>query len=148
MSKFWGVVEHLLQSKPPSPMIHGLDLHAHLCRTSILLDSCVSAIRHRNRMCRVRLRELSAGIEQHKGRHGFFCEAVITNLESLKTIVGERYQTVTCFGVDPEEIIALVVDSGWTGIDRVVPVGKALDFGVVWDGYSLIESLSRVVADC
>jgi hypothetical protein len=69
-------------------------------------------------------------------------------VESLKTIVGERYQTVTCFGVDPEEIISLVVDTGWTGIDRVVPVGKALDIGVVWDGYNLIESLSRIVADC
>jgi Acyl-CoA reductase (LuxC) len=148
MLRFWGAVEHVLLSKPLFPVMQGLDKYAQLCRVSILLDSCVSVTRHRNLICRVRLKELSSGIEHHKGQYGFFFEAVIKSVESLKTIVGERYQTVTCFGVDPEEIISLVVDTGWTGIDRVVPVGKALDIGVVWDGYNLIESLSRVVADC
>jgi Acyl-CoA reductase (LuxC) len=148
MLNFWGAVEHLLLSKPPPPVIHGLDKYAHLCRISILLDSCESVTRHRNLICRVRLRELSSGIEDYKGQHGFFFEAVVKSVESLKIIVGERYQTVTCFGVDPEEIIALVVDTGLTGVDRVIPVGKALDISVVWDGYNLIESLSRMVADC
>jgi Acyl-CoA reductase (LuxC) len=148
MLRFWGAVEHLLLSKPPSPVMHGLDKYTHLCRISVLLDSCVSVTRHQNLIYRVRLRELSSGIEHYKGRYGFFFEAVVKSVESLKTIVGERYQTVTCFGVDPEEIISLVVNMGWTGIDRVVPVGKALDIGVVWDGYNLIETLSRTVADC
>lgn len=148
MVRFWEAVEQRLRSKPPFPVMQALDKYTHLCRVAILLDSCMSVTRHQNLIYRVRLKELSSGIEQYKGQYGFFFEAVIKGVESLKTIVGERYQTVTCFGVDPEEVISLVVERGWTGIDRVVPVGKALDLGVVWDGYHLIESLSRVVADC
>jgi L-lactate dehydrogenase len=31
------------------------------------------------------------------------------------------------------------------GIDRAVPMGKSMDFSLVWDGYDLIRSLSRKV---
>jgi hypothetical protein len=39
-----------------------------------------------------------------------------------------------------------VISNGLTGIDRVVSVGKALDIGVIWDGYDLIRTMSRIVA--
>jgi len=32
-----------------------------------------------------------------------------------------------------------------SGIDRIVPVGKALDMDVTWDGYDIVRSLSRVI---
>lgn len=35
--------------------------------------------------------------------------------------------------------------SGVKGIDRVVEVGKSMDFGFVWDGYDLRERLTRRV---
>ena len=31
------------------------------------------------------------------------------------------------------------------GVDRVVPVGQALDMSVLWDGYNMLEALSRVI---
>ena len=31
------------------------------------------------------------------------------------------------------------------GIDRVVPIGKALDMNLIWDGYDVINSLSRII---
>ena len=31
------------------------------------------------------------------------------------------------------------------GIDRVVPLGRTLDFSLNWDGYDLIYSMSRVL---
>jgi hypothetical protein len=30
------------------------------------------------------------------------------------------------------------------GIDRIVPVGEAMDIGSTWDGFDLIRTLSRV----
>jgi hypothetical protein len=39
----------------------------------------------------------------------------------------------------------MVVSNGLSGIDRIVPVGKALDMGVIWDGYDLIRTMSRIV---
>jgi hypothetical protein len=31
------------------------------------------------------------------------------------------------------------------GVDRIVPIGTALDIGIYWDGYDLIRTLSRVI---
>ena len=32
-----------------------------------------------------------------------------------------------------------------SGIDRIVPIGRTLDMGIVWDGYDLPRTLSRVI---
>ena len=29
------------------------------------------------------------------------------------------------------------------GIDRIVPMGKSMDFSLIWDGYDLIRQMSR-----
>ena len=31
------------------------------------------------------------------------------------------------------------------GIDRIVPVGQALDIGLVWDGYNIDKFLTRII---
>jgi len=38
------------------------------------------------------------------------------------------------------------VREGLTGIDRIVPIGKTMEIGMVWDGYNLTESLSRIIS--
>ena len=32
------------------------------------------------------------------------------------------------------------------GIDRVVKIGKTMEFGFIWDGYDLRERLTREIA--
>jgi hypothetical protein len=147
MLRFWGAVHRVLDTKAILAPIHAVDKYVHLCRTALAMPECIGANWQDNRIHRVRLCELPAGIEDHRGRHGFFLEYAAPDLGGLKAIVGERYQTLTYFGVMPDDIIQFVVREGLTGIDRVVPVGKALDMGVIWDGYDLIASLSRVIAN-
>ena len=81
-----------------------------------------------------------------RGKGGYFYEYELRSLEELCSIVTEQYQTITCYGIPPEEVRELVLSHGLRGIDRVVPVGKAMDIGIIWDGYDLVEVLSRVVA--
>ena len=57
----------------------------------------------------------------------------------------EKFQTATYFGIDPEELRDFVLREQVRGIDRIVPVGKALDIDAVWDGYDVIGMLSRIV---
>ena len=59
--------------------------------------------------------------------------------------MNERYQTLTYFGVDKTQLQDFVVSRRLRGIDRVVPIGRALDMNIVWDGYDVVASLSRVV---
>jgi hypothetical protein len=53
---------------------------------------------------------------------------------------------MTYFGVNLDVLRNFITGSRVAGIDRVVPIGSALDIGPIWDGYDLIRSLSRVVS--
>lgn len=147
IARFWESVEGILRTKGSIPPVHAVDQYVHLCRTAISLPASGAVTRHENRIYRVRLQELPPDIEEYRGQHGFFFEHVIDSLNVLKAIVNARYQTLTCYGVDRVEIARFIAEEGLTGIDRVVPVGKALDMGVIWDGYDLIGTLSRVISD-
>ena len=39
-----------------------------------------------------------------------------------------------------------ILNNNLLGIDRFVPIGKALGIDIVWDGYEVVKSLSRVVS--
>ena len=69
----------------------------------------------------------------------------MTAPEEMCPVVNEKYQTLTYFGLEPEDLRKMVIGSRLRGIDRIVPVGKAMDIGVVWDGYDIIGMLSRIV---
>ncbi len=69
----------------------------------------------------------------------------MNTLEGLCPIVNEKYQTLTYFGVEAEKLQEMVMKNCLRGIDRIVPVGKAMDIGIVWDGYDIIGILSRII---
>jgi hypothetical protein len=54
-------------------------------------------------------------------------------------------QTVTYFGFEPEILVTSIKESGFLGIDRIVPFGAAFDMTPTWDGIDTIRSLSRVI---
>jgi hypothetical protein len=135
----------MLQTKPAPPGIHAVDKYTHLCRTAIQLEGTRALPMPNNLIYRVALSKLPENIADFRGRHGFFFETIDNDLMQLDRIVGERYQTLTFFGVEADLLVGRIVDARLPGIDRVVPVGKALDIGVIWDGYDLIRSMSRIV---
>ena len=89
----------------------------------------------------------SVGDELMRFKHnsGFFFEQDIDVLEDILPICGERLQTLTYYGLKKEELAAFVTQSRPRGIDRAVPMGKSMDFALIWDGYDLIRQLSRKV---
>ena len=42
-------------------------------------------------------------------------------------------------------MVQMVQENMPTGIDRIVPIGKSLDFSNVWDGFDLFRSFTREV---
>jgi hypothetical protein len=48
-------------------------------------------------------------------------------------------QTVSYFGIETA-VFSAWLSKGINGIDRVVPIGAALDFNIIWDGIDLTES--------
>lgn len=76
---------------------------------------------------------------------GLFLEYGDLDITSLEKLVDLRCQTLVYFGFDSDNILEWIRKAGLKGIDRVVPIGRAADFSFVWDGFDLIESMSREI---
>ena len=78
-------------------------------------------------------------------RFGAFLECHLDGVASLQDYVRPKVQTVTYFGFEREELIQIISEQSSSGVDRFVPVGRALEMGLVWDGKDIIRSLSKSV---
>jgi hypothetical protein len=79
--------------------------------------------------------------EHHCG-NGLFIEEYISSICDLIEIIDRKTQTITYFGISIEKLQnEFTLNSIFP--DRVVPLGKSLDFSTVWDGYDLLESMTR-----
>ena len=77
---------------------------------------------------------------------GFFVECFTAALEDLAPAVQPNDQTLTYMGFTREDMAAAAPVLCTTGIDRIVPVGQALAFSPVWDGYVLLTELTRRIS--
>ena len=77
---------------------------------------------------------------------GFFVECFIGELDDLAAVVQPGDQTLGYIGFTREEMQAAATALCSRGIDRIVPVGQALTFEPVWDGYVLLAELTRRIS--
>lgn len=76
---------------------------------------------------------------------GFLSLRPVKEIGEVTASFTARDQTLTHFGLQPEELESLAGLAATRGVARLVPVGSALDFDTVWDGYDLLGELTRVV---
>ena len=81
----------------------------------------------------------------YKYNCGFYFEKDINDLSEIANVCDIRCQTLTYFGIHKEEFEGFLEKVRPIGIDRIVPIGKSMDFALVWDGYDLIRQMSRKI---
>ena len=146
-ARFWNAVERVVRENYALEPIKQVDKYTRLLRDAVELDgNAALCARHQEYLYRVKLKALPTDMEALRGRYGYFYEYHSEHLDDLAPIVTSRYQTLTYFGVSPESLRDLVIGNRLSGIDRIVPVGRALDLDVTWDGYDIIRSLSRFIS--
>lgn len=99
---------------------------------------------HRNALATLELAEVSATPRHWLGA-GTFPFVTVPDLAELVPFVRRRDQTLTHFGFDRDELMALASRLGGRGVDRIVPFGAALTFAPVWDGHDLLREFVRLV---
>lgn len=77
---------------------------------------------------------------------GLFFEGALGCLPDMLPLLSRKVQTVTYIGLDREAFVAFLSSYPVAGIDRVVPVGKALDFQPVWDGFDMPRMFLREIS--
>lgn len=81
-----------------------------------------------------------------KDRHcgnGLFLEDSLSVLSELAVHLTDREQTLSIFGFDRATVATLLKALPSRALDRIVPIGKALEFSPVWDGFDLIDTFAR-----
>ena len=98
-----------------------------------------------NLISRVRVAELTEKLTAYKAGSGFFIEYAAQELAELRPLCGRSCQTLSYYGVERETLLRVVLAMRPAGVDRIVPMGRTMDFTLVWDGVDLIRTMSRAV---
>lgn len=97
-----------------------------------------------NLIVRVQVPEITGDLMDLKDNSGYFFEYDCDDIMALRPLCDDkRCQTVALLG--DKAILRPLLESAPKGIDRVVPVGKTMDFDLIWDGYDLYEQLTRCI---
>ena len=144
-SRMWSTLEEHIKTRYSIEPIHVMDKFVAACGNILSNGNIDHVERHDNLLYRFELSSLIDRQQEQRGYFGTIHEVSIYSLDQLASIVDDRFQTLTYFGFDQEFLESFVMRNRLRGIDRIVPVGKALDMGSIWDGYDIVSSLSRIV---
>lgn len=97
-----------------------------------------------NNIVRVWLDIPALHAELHCGA-GLFFESAISGLDDILPLLSRQIQTVTYIGITTEQWQDFLKTRPVAGIDRIIPIGKALDFNYIWDGYDMPKLLLREI---
>ena len=97
-------------------------------------------------LTRLELGAFDETLMDYRYNSGFFYEKEISSLSELLPLCGERCQTLSYYGIPPETLREFLRTARPRGIDRAVPIGKTMDFSLVWDGCDLIRTMSRRIS--
>ena len=139
---FWTAVQDEVKRKYEFQAVLAVDKLTAFYRQAIAMDIQKEPIED-NTLVRVKLKQLSPVIDEFRCAGGYFSEYVASSLDEMAAIVKNRYQTLAYYGLNREELNRFVVDNRLVGIDRIVPLGETTSFSFTWDGYNLIQTLSR-----
>lgn len=141
---FWEKLWKVVAEKYVFQAVQYVDKLTICCLVAAALDG-IRVIRMRdNRIVRIELEKLSPMIQEYRGNSGLFYEYEMEDAMELALVCNEKVQTIAVLG--DEKVLLPLIQTGVKGIDRVVRIGRTMDFGFVWDGYDLRERMTREIS--
>jgi hypothetical protein len=144
-NQFWELLDSYVRKNYNLLSVSAVDKYNRFCQNAIDINMPFKLIRHGNHIYRILLDKLPDNIHSYRGNCGYFFEYDASNLSDITHIISKKYQTLTYFGLDKLSLKNFVIDNKLNGIDRIVPIGQALDINLNWDGYDIIGTLSRYI---
>jgi hypothetical protein len=99
-----------------------------------------------NWLYRIEVQQMQSALINFIGNSGFFIEYTLqSSIEELLPILTDKFQTLSYYGLDSIDIKTQIAKLKPKGVDRIVPLGRTMEFDLFWDGYDLIRELSREI---
>ncbi len=76
---------------------------------------------------------------------GLFYELSISSMNDLNKFIIRKDQTIGVYGLKEKIIKEFIEQNLPKGIDRIVQVGKMMDFSNIWDGHDLLREFCREI---
>ena len=142
--KFWSKLEEVVMNEYDMKPIQAVDKFDSFCVLAANMKG-VKLVGENNIVQRVEVPQLIPEIMEYKNSGGYFFEYEANELEEIVPMLSKSCQTIAYLGVEKERIQNIVRINGVRGVDRIMPVGKTMELQFVWDGYDMIETMSRVI---
>lgn len=150
ISLFWNCFDNLLEKKqnPLSPSRKMLRMASMVDCSIVLGEALTTSMSKPFERISVSPSELTEGLFSANRGLGMFFESRSKSVSDLEPILKlPKLQTVTYYGIDKHVISQFVKETANIfGVDRIVPLGRALDFSLVWDGRFCLDVLTRKLA--
>lgn len=141
---FWKLEHEIVKKKYQFQSIMGINK----LTSSYLVAAAKPGIRIENQkdnyIIRINVPEIKPELMEFKDNSGYFFEYDCDDILEIREFCNNTHcQTIGFLG--EKKLIMPLLKSKIKGVDRVVPIGKTMDFDFIWDGYNLVERLTRII---
>lgn len=141
---FWDSLEKEVSDRYELQPIQAVDKLSMVTELSMKKDG-VHLTKRSNKLYIVDIDELSPDVMDYKMSGGYFFQYTAKSLDELLPVMGKMCQTVALYGIDKRNVVNFTLSKGVRGIDRVVDIGDTMGLEFTWDGFRMIEAMSRVI---
>ena len=141
---FWTTLHGLVRTRYTLQAVQTVDKLTQVYR----LGACFEARQIEmpdNLITRVCVAQLTEELSAYRAGSGFFIEYDAKELSEIRPLCGISCQTLSYYGVDRDSLLQEILAMRPAGVDRIVPIGRTMDFALVWDGGDLIRTMSRAI---
>lgn len=143
---FWEELYRIVRDRYTLQPVQAVNKYSALCRFAVAQEGVHLTDYKDNLIIRVKTDNISSEMASYIENSGYFIECEVSKLDEILLLCTSKCQTLSYYGIGKNLIEDFLMTCRPQGIDRVVPIGKTMDFSLVWDGIDLIRSLSREVS--
>lgn len=141
---FWKYEHDLVKKKYQFQSIMGINKLTSSYLMAVKKEGTHIECHKDNYIIRVNVPEVKPELMELKDNSGYFFEYDCDDIFEIRDLCNNTHcQTIGFLG--EKDIIMPLLTSGIKGVDRVVQIGKTMDFDFIWDGYELVERLTRTI---
>ncbi len=143
-AEFWKHLHCLVKERYVIQPIQSVNKLTSACLIAAQMQGCRVIEAQDNLITRIAVPGISQDLMEYRDNSGYFFEYDCADIMELRELCdNKRCQTIAYIG--DKDMVLPLIQAGVRGIDRVVPIGKTMDFDLIWDGYNLPALLTRTV---
>ncbi len=142
---FWEELHKLVEKTYELQEVQAVNKLTSSYLLSVAKDNIKKEDNGDNLIIRMQVQDISEDLMEFKDNSGYFFEYECKDIMELFHLCNDiGCQTVSYIG--DKRMLLPLIRKGVKGIDRIVPIGKTMDFDMIWDGYNLFERLTRMIS--